>query len=343
MSRLRSVIVPVILGIALLLGSLVILLVTRTPARQAIRVTAVIKAIVNDSEFWEMVKAGMRTAADDFGLVLDIQGPWAESDIDGQIRIVEEILSGSPPKALILAATDHARLAPLVEQAWTLGIKVIALDSGVDSSRPATFVATNNQEAAEKAALEMQRLLQSRRLLRSRGLLEGREPGKVAIINHVRGATTAIERENGVRRALDAATSDGDCTIIGAWFTDNFEENAYAITVNLLAEYPDLAGILAMNEVSTVGAARALRDLELGGRIPLVGFDSSIAEVQFIEEGIIAATVIQKPFNMGYLAVRAARDAMENRALPDFIDTGSVLITAENLYEPENQKLLFPF
>ena len=53
--------------------------------------------------------------------------------------------------------------------------------------------------------------------------------------------------------------------------------------------------------------------------------------------------VIQKPFNMGYLAVRAARDAAENRSLPPFIDTGSVLITAENLYEPENQKLLFPF
>jgi ribose transport system substrate-binding protein len=50
---------------------------------------------------------------------------------------------------------------------------------------------------------------------------------------------------------------------------------------------------------------------------------------------------------MGYLAVQAARDAAENRAenrpLPPFIDTGSVLITADNLYEPENQKLLFPF
>jgi ribose transport system substrate-binding protein len=46
---------------------------------------------------------------------------------------------------------------------------------------------------------------------------------------------------------------------------------------------------------------------------------------------------------MGYLAVRAALDAAQGRSLPPFIDTGSVLITAENLYQPENQKLLFPF
>jgi ribose transport system substrate-binding protein len=74
-----------------------------------------------------------------------------------------------------------------------------------------------------------------------------------------------------------------------------------------------------------------------------VGFDNPLGRINLIEEGIIAAVVIQKPFNMGYLAVRAARDTVENRNLPPFIDTGSVLITAENLYEPENQKLLFPF
>lgn len=325
--------VPAVLGIPLLLGSLVIILFTRTPERQEIRVTAVIKAIFNDSEFWEVVKTGMRAAADDYGLKLDIQGPWAESDIEGQIRIVENILAGDLPKVLILAATDHVRLAPLVEEAAALGITVIAMDSGVASPRPRTFVATNNGEAAEKAAVQMLGLLGD-------GARTSGGIPELAIINHVRGATTALEREQGVRRVLEYRD---DCRVIGTWFTDNFEENAYTITAKLLSERPGLRGILAMNEVSTVGAARALRDAGAGGKVLLVGFDSSFREIQFIEEGIIAATVIQKPFNMGYLAVRAARDASENRPLPDFIDTGSVLITLGNLYEPENQKLLFPF
>jgi ribose transport system substrate-binding protein len=319
--------IPALLAFMLFAGTLVILFFTRpVPGEGGIRITAVIKAIANDSEFWEVVKTGLRAGAAEFGVNLDIQGPWAESDIDGQIRIIEAILKNTPPRVLILAATDYQRLVPVVEQAVARGIKVITMDSGVDSPLPLSFVATNNREGGENAGTEMIRLL---------------EPGRnVAIINHVRGATTAMEREEGTRRVLE---QDGRYPVLGTWFTDNFEENAYSITMNLLAEYPDLGGILAMNEVSTIGAARALQDAGYGGKIRLVGFDSSLTEVRFIEQRIIAATVIQKPFNMGYLAVRAARDAALNRSLPDFVDTGSVLITPGNLYEPENQKLLFPF
>ena len=332
MRRIRTFMVPAVLGLMLAVGSLIILFLTRAPAQQGIRVTAVIKAIINDSEFWEVVKTGMRAAADDFGVALDIQGPWAESDVEGQIQIVEEILANNPPQALILAASDYVRLAPLVERAAASGIRVIALDSGVDSSRPLALVATNNREAGEKAAARMLALWDARGV--------PPENRQAAIINHVRGTSTAMEREAGVREVLRAGNG---ASVAGSWFTDNFEQNAYAITVQLLADYPHLAGILAMNEVSTVGAAKALKDQGLGGDIPLVGFDSSLTEIKFIEEGVIAATVIQKPFNMGYLAVRAARDAAENKALPEFIDTGSVLIDAGNLYDPLNEKLLFPF
>jgi ribose transport system substrate-binding protein len=323
----KNFFIPAILAFMLLSGILIILFFTRpVSGEDGINITAVIKAIANDSEFWEVVKTGLRAGAAEFGVNLDIQGPWAESDIDGQIQIVEAILKNAPPRVLILAAADYRRLVPLVERAVAQGIKVITMDSGVDSPLPLTFVATNNTEGGRKAAAEMTRLL---------------EPGRqTAIINHVRGATTAMEREEGTRRILE---QDGRYPILGTWFTDNFEENAYAITMDLLAAHPDLGGILAMNEVSTVGAARALQDSGYAGKVRLVGFDSSIEEVRFIEQRVIAATVIQKPFNMGYLTIQAARDTALNRSLPDFIDTGSVLITPENLYEPENQKLLFPF
>jgi ribose transport system substrate-binding protein len=84
-------------------------------------------------------------------------------------------------------------------------------------------------------------------------------------------------------------------------------------------------------------------DAGLAGRVKLLGFDSSLEEIKFIERGVLDATVIQKPFAMGYLAVRAALNAINKIPQARFIDTGSVLITADNLYLPENQKLLFPF
>ncbi|MCA1951246.1 MAG: substrate-binding domain-containing protein, partial [Treponema sp.] len=103
------------------------------------------------------------------------------------------------------------------------------------------------------------------------------------------------------------------------------------------------AAILAMNEISVIGAAQAIEQAGMAGKVKLFGFDNSLSEIQFMERGVLQATVIQKPFNMGYLAVKAAIAAVNKIKQARFIDTGSVLITPNNMYLPENQKLLFPF
>ena len=75
----------------------------------------------------------------------------------------------------------------------------------------------------------------------------------------------------------------------------------------------------------------------------MVGFDSSIEEIQYLESGIFEAIVVQKPFNMGYLGVEQAINVLTNREVEHDVDSGSEMITQENLYEEENQRLLYPF
>lgn len=326
MKRISSLVVPaIILGI-LLCGSLIIMLIVGTaPKEKEIRIAAVLKTVDSDMEFWEVVRAGMNAAAKEVGAKLELYGPWAESDVAGQIKILDQVID-TDPTALILSATDYNALIPPVERARGKRIPVITIDSDVNSTVPLSFVATNNIEAGENAGREMIRLL---------------APGsKVALVNHIKGATTAMEREEGALRAL---ARDGRFIVLGVRYTDNFQERAYEITRELMAEHPDLGGILALNEVSTVGVARALRDGGAAGKVKLVGFDNSLVEIKLMEEGVIQATVIQQPFNMGYLAVRAAKDVVDGRRVNRFIDTGSILITPRNMYLPENQKMLFPF
>ena len=61
-----------------------------------------------------------------------------------------------------------------------------------------------------------------------------------------------------------------------------------------------------------------------------------------MERGVIRDTVVQKPFNMGYLGIKVARELIERKRPPRFINTGSVDISRANMFQPENQKLLFP-
>lgn len=327
MKRMATLIVPaILLGILLLGSGIIVLIVGTTPKKREIRVIAVLKTIDLNMEFWEVVKSGMRTAAKELDLGLEIRGPWAESDVKGQIALMDSAIRDQPD-AIVLASTDFNTLVPSVEAARQAGIIVVTLDSGVNSKLPASFVATNNIEAGEKAGTRMLELIGT--------------DTPVAVVNHIRGATTAMEREVGAIQAF-TAVGMGD-RLLPTRYTDNFEVRAYEITRELMKERPDIEGILAMNEVSTVGVARALQDLGLARKIRLVGFDNSRLEIKLIEQGVIDATVVQQPFNMGYLSVRAVRDALMGKMPERFIDTGSLLITKETMYLPENQKILFPF
>ena len=160
----------------------------------------------------------------------------------------------------------------------------------------------------------------------------------IGVVGHVQGSSTATERELGLRNGLE----EYEDKIVDVVFCDSNYNKAYKITKEMLEKHPEINVLAGLNEYSSVGAARAVIDLGLEGKIFMVGFDSSIKEVDFLESGIFQAIVVQKPLNMGYLAIENTIKLLENEMLPQYIDSGSAIITKETMYMPENQKLLFP-
>ena len=88
---------------------------------------------------------------------------------------------------------------------------------------------------------------------------------------------------------------------------------------------------------------RAIDEAGAKDRVLVVAFDNAVKELSYLEEGVIKATVVQRPYNMGYLSIKTAKDYLHGEKVVPFIDTGSVLITKENMFEREYQELLFPF
>ena len=74
----------------------------------------------------------------------------------------------------------------------------------------------------------------------------------------------------------------------------------------------------------------------------VVGFDNAPEELAYLERGILKATVVQRPYNMGYMAIKTAVEYLRGKEVESVIDTGSVLITAENMFQRKYQELLFP-
>ncbi len=287
-------------------------------------IEVVLKSVKGETmDFWNVVNLGIDEAAKEFGVQVNVSGPNFEKEINKQITILNKIIEDNPP-IIILAASDYKRLTASIDRADYLEIPVITLDSGVDSNYPESFVGTNNIIAGEKAGRELKRLL------------EDSNKKEIAIVAHLKETNTAIDREQGVRNALDEEN------IIGTWFCDVEEDKAYYITLGLLKN-SNLGGIVALNEVAALGVARAIQETNSQDIIKVVGFDNSARELTFLEAGVLDATVVQRPYNMGYLAVKTAVEHLSGDKVEANIDTGSVLITKVNMFKREYQDILFPF
>ncbi len=275
-------------------------------------------------EFWSSLHAGMETAENETGVQVRKYSSPTEQDIETQIEIMERCIL-KKPDVIILVPGDVARLVPVTKKAVESGISVIALDSQLNYDKIEAEISTDNIEAGKKAGAQLASLV-------SQG-------DKVAIVSHIQTASTGIEREKGARLSLE----NSGIEVVETAYCEGSEQLSYENTLRIIKEHPDLAGVVALNEVTALGSARAITELGLQGKVKLVGFDSSKEEIQLIENGTICAVVVQRPFNMGYLAVMSAVELTNGKAIQAQIDTGSVVVTKDNMYEEEIQKLIFPF
>ena len=309
---------------AVILISVFFIILNIKPSDRNIKIAMVIKSMDPSLNFWQIVRSGATTAKDEYGVNLKITGPWLESDISGQKKILEDMIH-EKPSAIILAALDYKELLPVIKKIDSYNIPVITIDSGVNSDIPRSFIATDNIEAGEKLGIYMD------------GLLSNGDT--IAILSFVKGADSAIDREKGVRNIINAGEK---ISIEGSYYCDNFREKAYEITLKIIKDKPGIKGIIALNDPSTAGAARAIKEKRMENSIILIGFDNGTEVIEYMEEGIVKALVVQKPFNMGYLSIKTAIETIKKKKVEKRIDTGSVLISRENMYTQENQKLLFP-
>lgn len=286
------------------------------------KIVLISKSTQSEYVFWDTVMMGAALAAREENIDLEYTGPIEEKDIAVQMQILErEIEEGVD--VILLAATDRHKLKGLVEKAQEQGIIVVSVDSAVEGQTH--IVATNNVEAASTLTGHLVSLIE--------------EQGEVIMLNFIQGTSTSKEREQGYDLEIDKYP---DVHKLPTIYTEGTTESAYEAAKELLSQYPDLKGIVSGNQYTTEGVCLAVEELGLTGKVKVVGFDSSTVIIEGIEKGVVDSIIVQKPFNMGYIGVKAGIALFRNEQVEGHIDTGYKLITSDVLYQTENQKLLYP-
>lgn len=297
----------------------------KTFEKERANIVFVYKTMSMEIEFWYSTVEGTKAAAKEFDVDYKIIGPAEESDLEGNIKAVAEAIE-MRPDVIVLTATDYERLAPAAESILDAGILLMTMDSDVAGGISRCFVATDNVMLGRLMGEEMSKRVPA--------------DGKVGIVAHIKGSGTAIERISGATDVLGGASG----RVLEPVYCDNHTGKSLELTLEMIAQNPDLTGIIATNEISGLGVASAVMQLGLQDVITVVTCDNSSRQITFLEQGAIDVTVTQKPFNMGYMSVELATRLLRgDDTVPRFFDTGCEVITRENMFSIENQKLLFPF
>ena len=162
---------------------------------------------------------------------------------------------------------------------------------------------------------------------------------KIAIVSHVKGVSTAVEREQGFREGL----GDYADNIVDIVYCNSLYEKSYELAQELMRKYPDLELIAGMNEYSAVGVGRAVSDAGAKDKIAVVGVDCSQEAINLMEMGVYKGIIVQKAFRMGYIGVEETIHMLNGDAVEKNIDSGCELVTPENMYNSDIERLIFPF
>lgn len=293
------------------------------PAVKDVHLVFIPKA--SDQVFWDVMRTGVDKAVQEDGHIqLTWRGPAHNDDIDSQIKILQ-LYSKSGVDAILIAATDRARLVAPVRRAVAMGIPVVAVDSGLDGNQHSNFVTSNNYAGGQLAAKSLADLLDKK--------------GRVVVLRTVAGSASTDDRAKGfldyMKANAPAITVVAD--VYGGGSTGRSRQSAVA----LLGGHQPLDGVFAVNETSTDGMLRALRDTGQAGKLRFVGFDATDFLLEGLKKQEISGLVIQNPAQMGYKGVQAAVAAARGQALKEAtIFTDTTLVTRANFQNPEIQKMM---
>lgn len=281
---------------------------------------------VEDStnDFWKALILGTKMASKEYNADIEIKAPAEENDIKRQNELLREAIS-EEPDAILFSPSSFTESNDLLKEAKEKGIRISFIDSYTEEKVQDLTVATDNLEAGEQLGKFAATLLGP--------------DDQIAIVAHVKGVSTAVEREEGFRKGLGDLAKN----IVEVVYCDSQYEKSRKLTQELMEKYPNLKMVAGMNEYSSVGAARAVKAAGAKDRIQVVGVDSSQEAVQLMENGVFKGLVVQKAFKMGYIGVKETILMLRGKSYEKDINSGCELVTPDNMYDSEIEKLLFPF
>jgi len=312
-----------------LLVSLVLLLAIALPVVPSVAAqkdfTVALVPGVMTNPFIITMYAGAKKAADELGIKLVCQGT-SEWDFAKESVVVRSLVARGDIDFLLFAPYDSRANIPDAQEAVKRGIPVITVDTDLDSNLPLCNLASANFKGGEIAGEALAKAIGYK--------------GEVAFMGGAKEDSTEVQRYEGFKKVIKRYQ---DIKLISTQYSQGDQSKATMQMQSVLIAHPNLVGAFGVDTPTAHGAAIGIRNAGKSGKVVLVGFDAQPSEIEDIKQGLMQATIAQAPYAMGYLGVQFAYDYHMGfiTEFPRRIETGFLVITPENVDDPETAKWIY--
>ena len=291
----------------------------------SLKVAVIGKKQSEGSSYWSIIRKGAEDAGAEAGIEVTYEGPAEAVNLEQQIALVNKYVDEGY-NAIVIAPVDKDAVNDAINAAGEKGIPVLAIDSDATAEQKKTCISTDNLaggDAAGKAAVDL--------------IGSG---GKVAVITDSETAQNTLDRVKGFTAKAEAESIE----VFDVKYCNSDRAESKALAEEMLDSEggADIKLMFGANESSTLGICDVIAERGLGDEISVVGFDCSDEVVSFMKDGVIDATIVQNPYNMGYLGVKNAQKLCGGESVSSVIDTGVTRVTLDNLEDKDIQFLINP-
>src|SRR4051794_2962058 len=275
--------------------------------------------------YWQEALAGLNRAGSEMKVTVAMVGP-NRYDAKAQREDLQTAIHDKPAGILISAA-DPDLVTADIDSAVQQGIPVITIDSDAPASKRLFFVGSDNYRLGRLGGDLLVKLLGGK--------------GNVVMFTYPR-QNNLIERQHGYEGAFEGSPN---IHVNQAVDVQGDPAIAYKTAKQLLGAKAKVDAFVCLEAVACPQVGDVVSETNATGKVTIMAMDTDRSTLKWIQQGVISATIAQRPYTMAYLGVKLlddihhhmpasltanfAQDAFAQ--LPSFVDTGTFVVDKQNV------------
>lgn len=253
--------------------------------------------------YFETSDAGGKKAVEEFGGTYDEVGPDTAGP-DAQVSFIDTAAQQGV-KGLVVSANDPTALCDSLDAAREAGTKVVTFDSDTDPECRDLFINQATAEGIAKVQVDM--------IAEQIG-----DSGEIAILS---AAANATNQNAWIKLMEEELKSHPDIKLVDTVYGDDDDQTSFDKTAALLADHPNLKGIISPTTVGISAAARYLSTSDAKGKVALTGLGTPNQMRDYVKDGTVTEFALWNPEDLGYLAAYATKALVEGEITGEEGDT----------------------